>query len=125
MMGLIPNGFSQFFSALSDLFPPPNPSLRWFRVVLWLMPTCLAFTTAQLAIWLQPGLGGSSGSWLLGWGGMNLATTYGLGILDRKSSRSKLPPDDVFPPEVQFFVLQLILVPALLLGMVVIRWWIG
>jgi hypothetical protein len=110
---------------VNDPFPPPNPSLRWFRVVLWLMPTCLAFTTAQLMIWLEPSLGGSSGFWFAAWGVTNLATTYGLGIFDRRLRQSKLPPDKDFPPEAQFLVLHFILVPALLLAMLVIRSWIG
>jgi hypothetical protein len=102
-------------------FPPRNPSLRWYRVVVWLMPTCIAFATALLLIWLLDRLQGSSGFWLLGWGGINLATTYGLGVFDGRLRRSELPPDRVFPPQAQFLLLQLGIVPALLLAMAGIR----
>ena len=106
---------------MSDPFPPPNPALRWFRAVVWLMPACVAFATALAVNWLGDRYGGSSGFWLLGWGGINLATTYGLGVFDGRLRRSEQPPDEVFPPQAQFLVIQLGLVPALLLGMAGIR----
>ncbi|MEK7951030.1 hypothetical protein [Luteolibacter soli] len=101
---------------MNDPFPPPNPSIRWFRVVVWLMPTCIAFTTLLALDLVAPLLGGPFGCWLFGWGTVNLATTYGLGLFDGKLRRSRLSPDDVFPPEAQFLILQLIIVPPLFLA---------
>ena len=106
---------------MNDPLPPPNPSLRWFRVVVWMMPTCIAFATALLVGWLIRRVGDSSELWLLGWGGINLVTTYCLGVFDGRLRRSEQPPDVVFPPQAQFLVLQLGLVPASLLAMAGIR----
>jgi hypothetical protein len=90
-------------------------------VVVWVMPACVAFATVLAVNWLGEHFGGSSGFWLLSWGGFNFATTYGLGVLDGRLRRSAVPPDEVFPPRAQFLLLQLGLVPALLLGMAGIR----
>lgn len=106
---------------MSDPFPPPNPSLRWFRVVLWLMPTCIAFPTLFVLEPLASMVGGPVGPWLFGWGMTNLVTTYVLGMFDQKLKPSTQPPDDVFPPEAQFLILQLILVPFLSLVSWLIR----
>ena len=106
---------------MSNPFPIPNPSLRWFRAVVWMMPTCLAFTTLLLTIWLRPRLGISSEISLSAWGALNLATTYALGVLDGKLGRSERPPDEIFPPQAQFLFLQLGLVPASLLAMAGVR----
>ena len=77
------------------------------------MPTCVAFTTLVALLPLASRVGGTSGYWLLGWGVFNLLTTYGLGVFDGRLSRSERPPDDVFPPEGQFLILQIIFVPFL------------
>ena len=77
------------------------------------MPTCIAFTTFIALDALLPPIGRASGIWLFAWGAINLASTYGLGLFDGRLRRSKLPPDDVFPPEAQFTILQLIIVPSL------------
>lgn len=86
-----------------------------------MMPTCVAYATALGVVWLGSRFGGSPGSWLLGWGAANLITTYFLGLFDGRLSRSKQPPDEAFPPQAQFVVLQLALVPASLLAMAGIR----
>ena len=80
------------------------------------MPTCVAFTTLIALGWLTSVMEGPAGVWLFGWGVMNLASTYGLGLFDGRLRRSKLPPDSVFPPEAQFLILQLIIVPSLFLA---------
>jgi len=80
------------------------------------MPTCVAFTTLIALDWLTSLVKGPAGGWLFGWGLVNLASTYGLGLFDGRLRRSKLPPDDVFPPEAQFLVLQIMIVPSLFLA---------
>jgi hypothetical protein len=122
MSGITPSGFSKFYRPLSDPFPPPNPSLRWFRVVFWLMPTCLVFTTFLALGPLASMVGGPFLFWLIGWLWVNFAATYALGVIDQKlSGRSPAPEEDAFASEVAAFVgLQVILVPSVLVAM-----WLG
>ena len=115
----------KFSRPLSDPFPPPNPSLRGFRVVLWLMPTCLVFRTYLALGALASTVDGPAGFRFVGWIWVNFAATYALGVIDQKLSGPTPPDDDAFASEVAAFVgLQVFLVPSLLLTISLMAGWI-
>jgi len=111
---------------VSDHLPPPNPSLKWFRLVVWLMPTCVALTTFVALDPIASVVGGESKFWLAGWLGANILATYGLGVFDQKLSGPTLPSEqDAFAGGVGTFVgLQVILIPILLLAAGMISGWL-
>ncbi|HEY1123937.1 MAG TPA: hypothetical protein VGE67_20125 [Haloferula sp.] len=112
---------------MSDPLPPLNPSANWFRVAVWIMPTCLFFTTYHMLDPLASMVGGRSVFWLIGWLVVNLAATHALGIFDHKLSGSSTPSEnDAFAAEVTAFVgLQILVVPVVLLLIGLIRMLLG
>jgi len=96
--------------------PPVNDAMECYRMLLWLMPTCVAVTTmvgvAALPRWFPAFSGYERPLWLV----VNFASTIALGIF-----RAKLAPpcEDGSAPRLDpvavviFVVIQIFLVPFL------------
>jgi hypothetical protein len=102
-------------------FPPPNRAIGWYRFMLWMMPTCIALTTAYGFWWLtsvsrfrfhpDPAL--------IGWMILNALATVGIGIFEARLRDQSEPPMLLgFKSRViLFFFLQLFIIPALSLAL--------
>jgi nitrate reductase NapE component len=97
--------------------PPPNRAIGWYRFMLWVMPTCVAITSAFGLEWLSNHLIFFRGDRLLVvWWVFNIAAAIGIGIFEVKLNRPlpgqqevRLDPAKV----VKFVVLQFVIVPVL------------
>ena len=79
---------------MNDDLPPPSRGIIGYRVMLWLMPTCIAGTTALGSIWLAEAVGLRLVLPILLWVALNFATTFALGLFEA-SLRQPLPPHHV------------------------------
>lgn len=62
--------------------PPPNRAIGWYRFMLWMMPTCIAITTAVGIDWLADRLRFGGYPSLVLWFVLNVAATLGVGYFD-------------------------------------------
>ena len=100
----------------SDL-PPPNRAIGWYRFMLWVMPTCVAITTALGIIWLGSAVVRSlqSQTGVLVWFVVNIASTFVIGAFEarfhraQQGSSKKASLDRV----ARFVATQILLVPLL------------
>lgn len=97
--------------------PPPNRAIGWYRFMLWMMPTCIALTTAYGFWWLTSvsRLRFDPNPTLIGWFALNTLSTIGIGIFEAKlRNQSESPSLFEFKPRVILFAfLQLFIIPAL------------
>lgn len=95
--------------------PPPNRAIGWYRFMLWLMPTCIALTTAYGFAWLPVGRYLSGDLLVLGWFVLNALATVGIAIFEAKlRSRPDRPVSLITDAGwIRFFLLQVLIVPAL------------
>ncbi len=96
--------------------PPPNRALGWYRFMLWMMPTCIAITTAFGIDWLGYGLGHRDDLLVVIGFALNLASTIGIGIFESRFHRHW--DGSVERPGaagvVKFVLLQFIIVPVMI-----------
>lgn len=64
--------------------PPPNRAIGWYRFMLWLMPTCVAITTAIGFVWLSSQLRLNGNLMVLGWFVLNILATHCFAVFDAK-----------------------------------------
>ena len=97
--------------------PPPNRAIGWYRFMLWMMPTCVAITSAIGLGWLVNVLRLRGGELLiLVWLVFNIAAATGIGIFEAKLERSPRPGQVVQPESakvVKFVMLQFLVVPIM------------
>lgn len=107
---------------MNDDLPPPNRGIIWYRVMLWLMPTCIAGTTAIAGTLL-----GFSGELpLIIWTLLNVASIFGVGVFEAKlkSRPNRVETFNTDLGVIRFFLLQLLIIPSLSIALVV-AWWIA
>jgi hypothetical protein len=96
-------------------FPPPNRAIGWYRFMLWMMPTCIALTTAFGFGWLSSFVRVHSDPIVGGWFVLNTLATVGIAIFEAKlRSRPDRPvslKNDA--GVIRFVLLQLLIIPAL------------
>jgi hypothetical protein len=100
---------------MNEISPPPNRALGWYRFIVWVMPTCVALTTALGCIWLTSQLRWKGDLLVLGWFVVNTLAIVGLAIFDAKlrnrpDNPVSLKTDAVM---IRFFLLQLLIIPSL------------
>ena len=98
--------------------PPPNQAMEYYRLLIWLMPTCVAITTLVGCVPVRFWLSLATGQALLLWLAVNLAATIVLGIFHAKLKLSSPNEGEVAPrldpvDVVTFVVIQVFLVPFL------------
>jgi hypothetical protein len=97
--------------------PPDNRAIGWYRFMLWMMPTCVAITSAFGIGWLANLLRLRGGELLiLVWFVFNIAAAIGVGIFEVKleSPRWRRSDGRLKPSRVLYFVLlQFIIVPVM------------
>lgn len=101
--------------------PPPNRAIGWYRFMLWMMPTCIALTTAYAFWWLtsvsrfrfDPDLS------LIGWFALNTLSTAAIGFFEAKLRNQSEPPSifEIKPRVILFSFLQVFIIPALSLAL--------
>lgn len=95
--------------------PPPNRAIGWYRFMLWMMPTCIALTTAFGLGWFASLLRPThDGLLMYGWFFLNILTTLGIGFFEVKLRNS----DPSLAIETRsgvarFFLLQFLIIPAM------------
>lgn len=100
-------------------FPPPDnqAAIGWYRFMLWMMPTCVAITSAFGIGWLAATLRVRSGEpVVLGWLVFNIAAAAGIGYFQAKleSPRWRGVDGSVKPGRVvNFVMLQFLIVPVM------------
>ena len=89
--------------------PPQSRAIRWYRILLWLMPTCVALATAFGGMALES-IAGWAKPFGAVWWAVNAFSTLGLGLFDSMFR----PPEsrETFESTVTFFIVQLIFVPV-------------
>jgi ABC-type enterobactin transport system permease subunit len=96
--------------------PPPNRAIGWYRFMLWMMPACIAVTTAFGFGWLASALRIrlDRDFMAMGWFAINTLSTIGIAIFEAKlRSQSDAPVLLGFKSRVIGFVLaQLLIIPA-------------
>jgi hypothetical protein len=97
--------------------PSPNRAIVWYRFLLWLMPACVALTSAVVGTLLASTLGSWTEPFQLTWWAINLASTLGLGTFETLLR----PPEsrDMFESLVTFVILQFLIVPVIF-GLIVV-----
>ncbi|MEK7951395.1 hypothetical protein [Luteolibacter soli] len=97
--------------------PPPNRAIGWYRFVLWMMPTCVAITSAIGLGWLANVTRFRGGDLLvLVWFVFNIAAATGIGFFEAKLERSPRPgraAQSESAKVVKFVSLQFIVVPLM------------
>jgi magnesium-transporting ATPase (P-type) len=102
---------------MNEIPPPPNRAIGWYRFMLWVMPTCVAITSAFGLGWLAGhlrSLNDNSLIWI--WVVLNIVAAIGIGIFQARLESPNLRRRDgsVRPARVVSFVmLQFIIVPVL------------
>lgn len=105
---------------MDDDLPPPNRAIVWYRVMLWLMPTCIAGTTALGSIWLAEAMGLRLVLPILLWVALNFATTFALGVFE---SRLHYPPPlHRVDSAANFVYIQFFIVSAFSIGVAAFVW---
>jgi len=94
----------------------PNRAIRWYRFMLWMMPTCIALTTAFLIDWLcrEFQIGNRSLPIILWWA-LNILSTIGIGIFESRFDRTPAHPalSKQTPRALRFVLLQFFIVPLI------------
>lgn len=92
---------------------PPNRAIGWYRFMLWMMPTCIALTTAFGFEWLSNLLRAPGGFLFDLWCLLNIAATVGIGYFEVKLRNSD-PSLRIRtrPGVIGFFLLQFLIIPA-------------
>jgi hypothetical protein len=95
--------------------PPPNRAIGWFRFMLWMMPTCVALTTAFGFGWLSTIIRVDSDLLVICWFVLNTLATVGVAIFEAKlrSRPGHLVSLKSDAGVVRFVLLQLLIIPAL------------
>ena len=95
--------------------PPPNRAIGWYRFIVWVMPTCVALTTAPGFIWLNSKLRWNGDLLVLGWFVINTVAIVGLAVFDAKLRNRPDHPVSLKTDAgvVRFFLLQLLIIPLL------------
>jgi hypothetical protein len=96
-------------------FPPPNRAIGWYRFMLWMMPTCIALTTAFAIGWLSDVLRIRGGFPVGLWCFLNIATTIGIGIFESRFDRIPAHPalSNQMPRALRFVLLQFFIIPLM------------
>lgn len=97
---------------------PPNRAIGWYRFMLWMMPTCIALTTAYAFSWLSSVVRVHSNLLVIGWIILNTLATVGIAIFEAKL-RNQCDPPVLLEFEfrvILFFFVQLLIIPALSLA---------
>lgn len=96
-------------------FPPPNRAIGWYRFMLWMMPTCIALTTAFGLGWLQSVVRIHPDLQIVGWFVVNTLATVGIAIFEAKlRSRPDLPVSlKTDSGVIRFVLLQILIIPAM------------
>ena len=99
---------------------PPNRAIGWYRFMLWMMPTCIALTTAY-GFWLLTLVSRfhfDPDFIVIGWFGLNISSTVGIAIFEAKLRNQSEPPMLLgFKARVfLFFLLQILMIPAMSLA---------
>lgn len=101
--------------------PPPNRAIGWYRFMLWMMPTCIALTTAYGFWWLTSfsRFGFDPDLALIGWLALNTLSTISIGFFEAKlRNQSEPPPLLEFKFRVTLFsFLQLFIIPVVSLAL--------
>lgn len=94
--------------------PPPNRASGWYRFMLWMMPTCIALTTAFGFGWLTTIVRFDPNFLLFGWFLFNTLSTLGIGYFE-VNLRNYDPSLSIGTRSgmVGFFFLQILIVPAI------------
>jgi hypothetical protein len=96
---------------------PPNRAIGWYRFMLWMMPTCVAITSAFGFAWLSDLLRFRAGDLLIAtWFVLNIAAAIGIGIFQARLGCPNLRHRDGRPTTgqvVSFVMLQFLIVPVL------------
>jgi len=94
--------------------PPPNRAIGWYRFMLWMMPTCIALTTACGFGWLASAMRLPYHNLMLyAWFFFNIATTVGIGCFEVKLRNSD-PSLRIRTRAgvIGFFLLQFLIIPV-------------
>ncbi|MCW1925824.1 hypothetical protein OKA05_24915 [Luteolibacter arcticus] len=97
---------------------PPNRAIGWYRFVLWLMPTCVAITAAIGLAWL---LGVDKLAIVL-WLIVTVGSTVAIGMFEARLqvASGRIGAEDQSAAILRFALLQVVLVPVLILGIVLL-----
>lgn len=105
---------------MNDDQPPPNRAIVWYRAMLWLMPTCIAGTTALGYIGLAEAVGLRWAFSTPLWVAFNFAATFGLGIFE--SHLRYPPPAHRVDSAANFVYIQFFIVSAFSIGVAAFVW---
>jgi hypothetical protein len=104
---------------MNESLPPPNRAIGWYRFMLWVMPTCVALTTAFGSVWASGMWGVNVDLLVLGWFVLNSLATVGLAVFEAKLRNRPDGPVSLKTDAgvIRFFLLQILIVPSLSLAL--------
>lgn len=104
---------------MSENLPPPNRALGWYRFLLWVMPSCVAITSAVAFSWLAGRIGWQAKPFDGRWLAFNFVATLGIGMFE--SMRRPREAREIFMATATFVFLQLFITPTIVV-IIMIMW---